>query len=147
MTTFVQNITRLLDSTGEKLATLTEHTAWVLGTSFTRNGKHFATASWDKSVIIWDVATLKVVDRLQGHTEGVWKCKFGGSHRNQMLCTASEDASLRLWDMRGVNSYQSITTLVGVHDDGVKGCAWSLCGNYIAAGSSDARVGGACDFK
>ena len=59
---------------------------------------------------------------------------------DSILCSASEDSSVKIWDLRTQNRWLHVANLIGVHDDAIKCCAWSPCGNYIAAGSSDTRV-------
>ena len=77
---------------------------------------------------------------LEGHSEGVWRAVFRMYSGDSILCSASEDASLKIWDLRTQNKWRHVANLVGMHDDAVKCCAWSPCGNYIVAGSSDTKV-------
>ena len=83
---------------------------------------------------------MKLSQLLQGHTAGVWKAVFRSSQGDNVLCSASEDSSVKIWDLRAHNKWFQVANLVGVHDDAVKCCAWSPCGNYVAAGSSDCKV-------
>ena len=73
------------------------------------------------------------------NTVGVWCCAYNSTN-SDMLCTASEDTSLRLWDLRNDNKWHSDVILSGLHTDGIRCCSWSPCGNYIAAGSRDSMV-------
>ena len=50
-------------------ATLQGHVLSVSAVAF--HEKRLASASWDKSVCVWDVVTEQVVRRLQGHTDWV----------------------------------------------------------------------------
>ena len=76
---------------------------------------------------------------LLSYVLGVWSCCFCPTS-NSTLCTASEDCSLRIWDMRGDKSWHSDMVLSGVHRYAIKACCWSPCGNYLAAGSRDHKV-------
>ena len=89
---------------------------------------------------IWDINTLTLSQMLDGHSAGVWSTMFRTCSGDSILCSGSEDSSVKIWDLRTQNKWLHVANLVGVHDDAVKCCAWSPCGNYIAAGSSDTRV-------
>jgi len=135
------NTIRIWNSeSGERLSLLEGHTEWVLGTSFNYNGTVLSSASWDKNIGIWDINTLTLSQMLDGHSAGVWSTMFRTCSGDSILCSGSEDSSVKIWDLRTQNKWLHVANLVGVHDDAVKCCAWSPCGNYIAAGSSDTRV-------
>ncbi|XP_066928086.1 uncharacterized protein [Clytia hemisphaerica] len=123
----------------EAMAKLVEHESWVLSISFDSVGKQMASSSWKGDVIIWDMMTINPFVQLKGHAEGVWCCAFNECNPN-LLCSASEDTSLRLWDLRNDNQWHSDVILSGLHTDGIRCCSWSPCGNYIAAGSRDSKV-------
>ena len=52
-------------------------------------------ASDDKTVRVWDVATGECVQTLQGHTRAVWSAGF--SPDGTKLVSASGDKTLWLW--------------------------------------------------
>ena len=100
----------------------------------------FCTQHYSFCIGLWDISTLKLSQTLNGHTGGVWKAVFRPFDGDNVLCSASEDSSLKLWDLRTQNKWFPVSNLVGVHDDGIKCCAWSPCGNYVAAGAADTKV-------
>ena len=80
-----------------------------------------ATASWDKTVRLWDpntgewtgmneirhllsapsIPSGELISTLRGHTKGVWACEFYPvGHTSALLATGGEDATARLWDTR-----------------------------------------------
>ena len=83
---------------------------------------------------------MKLSQSLQGHSGGVWRAVFRTLDGDNILCSASEDSSVKIWDLRAQSKWLHVANLVGIHDDAVKCCAWSPCGNYIAAGSCDTKV-------
>jgi WD40 repeat protein len=55
---------------GEILQSLAAHYWPIYDLQFSPSGKHFATASRDKTIKIWDPAELKVMERIEGRAYG-----------------------------------------------------------------------------
>ncbi len=64
--------------TGACLRTLTEHTYSVMSLAMHPNGQHFASGSYDRTVIIWSSETFEVVRRIT-FPSGVLSLVFGES--------------------------------------------------------------------
>jgi WD40 repeat protein len=73
--------------------------------AFSPDGRLLAAANWTPqglSVIhVWDVATGKVVLRLDGHVGGVGQLAF--SPNGKLLASASADRTVLVWDVSGVS--------------------------------------------
>lgn len=121
--------------TGCRVATLTEHFGWVLGSCFSASGSLLATASWDKTIRIWDAGTATLINNLNGHTAGVWSVDFHPS--SPTLCSAGHDGSVMIWDAR---SNRPVRNLSYGHTDAVYCAKWSPDGALIASGSADTKV-------
>jgi WD40 repeat protein len=96
---------------------------FVGSVSFHPQGDRFATANYDHSIEIWDLATGNCLQRLLGHTSPVTIVSF--SPDGQLLASSSIDHSIKIWD---VATGQCLKVLQG-HTDIV----WLLA---FAAGSN-----------
>src|SRR5262245_61662047 len=72
------------------------HDGTVCSASFSPDGKTLASASFDKTVKLWEVATGKELATLQGHTAVVWSVSF--SPGGKTLTSASGDKTVKLWE-------------------------------------------------
>jgi WD40 repeat protein len=57
-------------------------------------------ASWDKSVIVWDLTTGKKVVSFKAHPESV--CDLALGPDGKRLATAGNDHTVRLWDLEQI---------------------------------------------
>lgn len=79
-------------------AILKGHEDKIESAVFSRDGKYVVSASFDKSVRIWDVRTGKCIDTLRGHTDWVHSASF--SNDGKYIVSSSSDRTTRIWDMK-----------------------------------------------
>jgi WD40 repeat protein len=75
----------------------TGHTDSVMSLAISPDGRQMATASWDKTIKLWDYATGQVIQTLDEHTAPVWGVSF--SPDGKELATSAEDGTIRIWDL------------------------------------------------
>ena len=94
------------------LASLGGHTDTIASISFSPDGKRLASASFDKTVRIWDLEARKSVLTYTGHSDFVHAVAFGP--KGEWFVSASKDRSVRLVDAK---TGQSRLTFSGMDQD------------------------------
>jgi WD40 repeat protein len=113
------------------IRTLEGHKDWVKGCAVDPMGDFIVSASFDKTLKVWDAQTGIELQTLKGHTNGVNGCAVGPL--KTFIVSASSDETLKLWDARTRNELH----ILKGHTSEVYGCAVSPAGNFIVSTSSD----------
>lgn len=110
------------------------HEDMVLSVSWAPNGKKIATASWDKTVAIWDAATR--AQRVKMENPQGWITTVAWSPHGDEVAFGGYD---QLVHIHSAATGEELTTLQG-HTGWVQCVAWSPDGRYLASSGYDGMV-------
>ena len=107
------------------------HAGGATEVAFSPSGAVLATASADGVVLLWDVVSGELQQRLNGHTDQVNAIAF--SSDQQLIATAGADATIRVWE---AESGLMLRILQG-HRNGISDVTFSVDGTVLASAGAD----------
>ncbi|XP_069767608.1 notchless protein homolog 1 isoform X2 [Narcine bancroftii] len=113
------------------LARMTGHQALINEVCFSPDTRLIASASFDKSVKLWDGRTGKYLASLRGHVSAVYQIAWSADSR--LLVSGSSDSTLKVWDVKA----QKLSVDLPGHADEVYAVDWSPDGQRVASGGKD----------
>ncbi|KAH6766752.1 WD-40 repeat family protein / notchless protein [Perilla frutescens var. hirtella] len=110
---------------------MTGHQQLVNHVYFSPDGLWIASASFDKSVKLWNGVTGSFVAAFRGHVGPVYQISWSADSR--LLLSGSKDSTLKVWDIRTQKLKQDLPG----HADEVFAVDWSPDGEKVASGGKD----------
>ncbi|KAJ1552576.1 Notchless protein 1, partial [Cladochytrium tenue] len=116
------------------IARMTGHMQPVNHICFSPDGRFLASASFDKSVKLWDGRTGKFLETLRGHVGAVYQVSFSADSRQ--VLSASKDSTVKAWDLQK----RRLRNDLPGHADEVYAIDWSPNGEKAASAGKDRTV-------
>lgn len=111
------------------------HTYIVQSVAYSRDGKRLVSASYDKTVRVWDPSTGKLVaGPFEGHSGGVNSVAF--SFDGTKIVSGSDDRTVRVWD---ASTGECLFVCEG-HTSQVSSVSFSPDGVTLASASQDKTI-------
>merc|ERR1712151_651246 len=100
------------DPIGYARKSLGGHSECVQHCTLSSDGQFALSASWDKTMRLWDLNTGATVRTFQGHTKDVNSVAFSGD--NRQIVSGSRDRTIKLWNTLAECKY---TIVEDMHTD------------------------------
>ncbi len=121
-------------SDGKTLATFRDHGDVVFSLDFSPDGKKLVTGSFDTTVRVWDLVSLKLEQTISGHSDFVYAVAF--SPDGKTIASASKDRSVGI---SSVETGESIFTLSNTEED-VLSLAFHPDGRHVLSSGFDSAL-------
>ncbi|RKK24130.1 hypothetical protein BFJ66_g15940 [Fusarium oxysporum f. sp. cepae] len=131
---WISNVPKVEENWDACLLTLEGHSGSVMSVVFSHDSKKVASASYDKTIRIWNAETGKCERELKGHGDLVNSVVF--SHDSKKVASASLDKTVRIWDAETGECERELK----VHSSHVNSVVFSHDSKKVASASLDKTI-------
>ncbi|KAG9509973.1 Notchless protein-like 1, partial [Fragariocoptes setiger] len=128
------------ESSAKPIARMAGHQQLINDVKFSPDMRYIASASFDKSIRLWDGRTGKFIATLRGHVQRVYQLAWSSDSR--LLTSCSADSTIKVWR---ISSRKLLFDLPG-HVDQVYVCDWSPDGERVMYCKIKIVLVGTCVF-
>ena len=118
--------------------TLKQHTGGVSSVAIGLGGRILASASYDKTIKLWNLQTHKVMHTLTGHGNRV--CCVAISPDGQLLASGSADRTIKLWHLQTGQLIETFGGWFSGHSGEVSAIAFSPDSKVLISSSIDKTI-------
>ncbi|MBX5450222.1 serine/threonine-protein kinase [Thermogemmatispora sp.] len=108
----------------------------ILALAWSPDGKYLAAAGEERVVLVWEVATRRIICTYRGHHGSI--AALAWSPDSRQLASGGEDRTVHVWEP-ATTTGSNIRIYYGHHDK-VNALAWSPDGRLVASASDDQAV-------
>lgn len=108
---------------------------WYL--KYSHDGTKLASTSKDKTIVIYDTTTYKILHQLDEHDSGVTHLAWSPDDTKIITCCAHQENSARIWDVKT----GACLRLISDFTYPCTTAAWAPSGTHVVIGSQDTKYG------
>lgn len=110
------------------------HTGTVTSVAMTKDMKKIISASFDKTIKIWNAETGELIHSIDAHEETIREVKINPILNQFASC--SDDSTIKIWDLASYNLLKVLKKDMGE----IKSISYHYTGNYIAEGGDNHKI-------
>jgi WD40 repeat protein len=122
----------------QRVATLTGHSDWVSDLAIAPDGQTLISASFDKTIQLWNLSTCQSLAVLAEHTSPV--CAISIGPKGDIFASGSWDKTIKIWDLTKRESIAVLSEETTHTEGSVRSLAMSPDGQILASGWFDQTV-------